>query len=109
MIQTIDFYDFRDAFKRYGRGDHFSHEALILLFDYIEQYEQDTGVQQEFDPVGICCEWEENIPENIAEAYDIEVNFENMEELEQKVIDYLNDHTLYAGKTAHGTFVFIQF
>jgi hypothetical protein len=50
MIQTIDFYDFRDAFKRYGRGDHFSHEALVLLFDYIEQYEQDTGVQQSLTP-----------------------------------------------------------
>lgn len=109
MIQTINLSDFRDAFKRCGRDDHFSYEALGVMFDYIEQYEQETGVQQEFDPIGICCEWAEDIPENIAYAHDIEVGLDNMEDLEQTVTDYLNDHTLFAGKTEHGTFVYIQF
>ena len=107
MIQTITLSDFRDAFRNMGRTDQFSYEALEFIFDYIEDYEQDTGEQVELDPIAICCEWAEDSPENIADQYGIEV--EDPEDLEQEVIDHLEYHTQYAGKTSSGTLVYVQF
>jgi hypothetical protein len=34
MINTINKYEFSDAFQKMGRGDQFSYEGLIALFDY---------------------------------------------------------------------------
>lgn len=107
MIQTITVSDFRDAFKRCGRGNQFSYEALGLIFDYIEDYEQDSGEQVELDVIAICCEWSEDSPENIADQYGIEVD--DPEDLEQEVIEHFEYHTQYAGKTSSGTLVYVQF
>ena len=107
MIQTITLSDFRDAFHNMGRSDNFSYEGLELIFDYIEDYERDTGEQVEFDVIGICCEWSEDSPENIADLYGIEADDEDS--LKQQVIDYLEYHTQYAGETSSGTLVYVQF
>jgi hypothetical protein len=37
----------------------FSYEGTKALFEYFEQYEQDTGEQMEFDPVAIRCDFDE--------------------------------------------------
>jgi len=107
MIQTITLSDFRDAFKRYGRGDQFSYEALELIFDYIEEYEQDSGEQVELDVIALCCDWSEDTPEAIAAAYDIDI--EGKDEIRQEVIDHLDYHTQVAGQTATGSIVYAQF
>ena len=111
MIQTITLSDFRDAFKRCGRGDQFSYQALELIFDYIEEYEQETGEQIELDPVGICCEWCESTPEEIIEQYDTDINAEGMteDELAAAVYEWLNDETQVAATTDNGTLVYVQF
>ena len=93
MIQTINLYDFRDAFKRYGRGEQFSYEGLELIFDYIEEYEQSTGEQVEFDVVALCCEWCEQSPEDIAMAYNLEIGVSEENTL-QNVLEYLHDENL---------------
>ena len=108
MIQTISIYDFRDAFKRYGRSDQFSHEGLELIFDYIEEYEDSTGEQVELDPVGICCEWCEQSPEDLALAYNLEICVSEENTL-QTVLEYLHDETQVAGVTDSGTVVYVQF
>lgn len=107
MIQTITVSDFIYAFLSYGRNDQFSYEALELIFDYIEEYEQDTGEQVELDVISICCEWAEDSPENIADQYGIEA--EDEDSLKQEVIDHLEYHTQYAGETDSGTLVYVQF
>jgi len=107
MIQTITISDFRDAFRSCGRNDQFSYEALELIFDYIEEYEQDTGEQVELDVISICCEWAEDSPENIADQYGIEA--EDEDSLKQEVIDHLEYHTQYAGETDSRTLVYVQF
>ncbi len=108
MIQTISVYDFRDAFKRCGRGDQFSYEGLELIFDYIEEYEGSTGEQVELDVVALCCEWCEQTPEDIAMAYNLEVCVSEENTL-QTVLDYLHDETQVAGVTDAGTVVYVQF
>lgn len=108
MIQTITLSDFRDAFKRCGRGDQFSYEALGLIFDYIEEYEGSTSEQIELDVIGICCEWCEQSPEDIAVAYDLEICVSEENTL-QNVLEYLHDETQVAGVTDAGAIVYVQF
>lgn len=50
---------FADAFRRMGREDQFSREALEALFNYLEEYEQDTGEDLELDVIGLCCDFTE--------------------------------------------------
>lgn len=107
MIQTITLSDFRTAFHQCGRGDQFSYEALGLIFDYIEEYEDSSGEQVELDVIALCCEWAEDSPEDIADQYGIEVD--DPEDLEQEVIEHLEYHTQCAGKTSSGTLVYVQF
>jgi hypothetical protein len=108
MIQTISIYDFRDAFKRYGRGEQFSYEGLELIFDYIEEYEGSTGEQVELDVVALCCEWCEQSPEDIALAYNLEICVSEENTL-QTVLEYLHDETQVAGVTDAGNVVYVQF
>ena len=108
MIQTINLSDFRDAFRRYGRGEQFSYEGLELIFDYIEEYEESTGEQVELDVVALCCEWCEQSPEDIAVAYNLEICVSEENTL-QTVLDYLHDETQVAGVTDAGNIVYVQF
>jgi hypothetical protein len=61
----------------------FSYEGTKALFEYFEQYEQDTGEQMEFDPVAIRCDFDEY--ENLKE---IKENYQDIETLED-----LQNHT----------------
>jgi hypothetical protein len=68
MINTINKYEFRDAFQKMGRGDQFSYEGLIALFDYLEMLEDDIGEPIELDVISLCCEYSEY--ENLKEFQD---------------------------------------
>ena len=59
MIQTINKSEFTSAFHKAGRGDNFTYEGLIALYDYLEQYEDDTGESMELDVIALCCEYAE--------------------------------------------------
>jgi hypothetical protein len=59
MIQTINKSEFTSAFHRAGRGDQFSYEGLIALYDYLEDYEDSTGEQIELDVIALCCDYTE--------------------------------------------------
>jgi len=65
MTQSVNQFDFIDAFKKMGRSNQFTRLGLFALFDYLEQYEDDTGLQLELDVIALCCEYTEY--ENIAE------------------------------------------
>ena len=68
MKQTINLSQFRDAFS--SRPNHFSYEALEILFNWFEEYESDNGIETELDPIGICCEYIEMTPEEVLSALD---------------------------------------
>ena len=57
MIQTITKSEFSTAFHKAGRGNNFTYEGLIALYDYLEEYEDSTGEQIELDVIALCCEF----------------------------------------------------
>ena len=59
MIQTINKSQFTTAFHKAGRGNNFTYEGLIALYDYLEEYEDSTGEKIELDVIAICCEYNE--------------------------------------------------
>tara|TARA_R110002096_G_scaffold192336_1_gene373908 strand:- start:340 stop:639 length:300 start_codon:yes stop_codon:yes gene_type:complete len=58
MKNTINIYDFKRWFEEH-RPNNFSYEGLNQLFEYLEEYEDSTGEQIEFDPIALCCEYTE--------------------------------------------------
>lgn len=58
MKTTVNEYAFRRAFET-TRPDNFSYAGLSALFEYFEQYEEDTGEEMELDVIAICCDFSE--------------------------------------------------
>ena len=112
MKQTVTFGVFQQGFEALRPGN-FSYEGLTLLFDYLEQYEQDTGEEMELDVIALCCEWAEMEYEEIAFAYDLNLKIEDYEEMDecekQKAVEqWLQDWTMVAGATSDGSLIFCQ-
>ena len=99
MKQSVTWHDFRNAFVDMGRTEQFSRAGLVVLFEYLEQYEAETGVELELDVIGLCCEWTESTWEEIAEYYSIDADEESLEEA---VRDYLEANTIVAGELVGG-------
>ena len=59
MKKTINQYDFERAFVDMNRAEQFSYEGKKALFEYLEQYEEDTGEDIELDVIGLCCDYAE--------------------------------------------------
>jgi hypothetical protein len=78
MIQTINFYNFQNAFDDI-RPNSFSYHGLRALFDYLETYESDTGEQIELDVIDLCCDWTEW---ESLEDYQEQYSSESMEDIE---------------------------
>ena len=114
MKTTISRYDFERAFVDANRKENFSYEALGLLFDYFESYEEETGQEIELDVIAICCEYSEDTVADIARNYSIDLNDADPEaddyedQCRQIVFDYLSDRTSVVGNTADG-FVYLSF
>lgn len=100
MIQTINFSDFCDAFRDMDRDNQFSYAGKRVLFDFFEQWEEETGQPVELDVIAICCEWNESTWEEIAEDYRIEID--DPDAIEDTVRDYLENNTLIAGDITGG-------
>lgn len=96
MKTTINIYSFRDMFRAV-RPDNFSYEGLGLLFEYLEQYEQDCGTELELDVIALCCDYSEAPPIEIAEAYNVEVD---------DVVELLESAGVYVGTTDEGMIVY---
>ena len=73
MKTTVSKYDFERAFVDAGRKDQFTYEAIGLLFDYFEDYEDSTGEEIELDVVAICCDYSEDTVTDIARNYLIDL------------------------------------
>jgi len=122
MKTTVSKYDFERAFVAADRRENFSYEALGLLFDYFESYEEETGREIELDVIAICCEYCEDTLESIAANYRIDLSdcedgictasahgLEQVEAAKRDVVrDYLNDKTMLVGETDTG-FVYAAF
>ena len=113
MYQTINFSSFMTAFKAHDRQDQFSYDAQRLLFDYLEEREDDIGKPIELDVIALCCEYEEaSVAEVIASiaSYDIDIPADSDEDAERLVVmEYLEAHTTVIGETCVDTILFAQF
>ena len=108
MKTTVSKYDFERAFADADRKENFSYEALGLLFEYFEQYEEDTGEEIELDVIAICCEFYEEPAAYIASDYSIDIDGLDDDEKAAIVREYLQDNTNLIGETATG-FVYAAF
>lgn len=106
MKQTVYLSDFRSAFHAHDRQNQFSYEGLGILFDYLEQYEQDVGEELELDVIALCCEFAESTPEDIAADYDIDLEGVDEDDIAQAVMDWLCDTTSVCGQTSTGAIVY---
>lgn len=110
MKTTVDFPDFREAFRTYGRADSYTREGLELLFYYLEELESDTGTEMELDVIAICCDYDENHWEDVAANYRVDLsNCEDEDDKIEAVREYLSDNTMLVGEPLPGTFLYVAF
>lgn len=55
LVKKVNFNDFLQEFKEYGREDSFSYEGKKALFNYLEE----LGEPIKLDVIGLCCEYTE--------------------------------------------------
>ena len=101
MKQSVTFSAFVDAFHAYDRYDAFGYQALRVIFDYLESYEEDLGEEVELDVIAICCDYSTEHYKDIADNYSIDLSNADGDEDSEKqiVLDYLNDNTMVLGET----------
>lgn len=113
MKQTINLHDFRQAFQNAGRENQFSYEGLERLYEFLIQYEDDTGEELELDVIALCCDYSEMTMDEIFDAYPDVLDLIDMDRPRAStysiVVDYLCDHGSFCGDTSKGTFVFSNF
>lgn len=114
MKTTVSRYDFERAFADAGRKDQFSYEGLKALFEYLEDYEEQTGEEIELDVIALCCDYSEDTAEEIARNYSIDLSHldpeddDYEEQCTDAVREYLCENTTYIGDTSTG-FVYAAF
>ena len=114
MKQSVDKYDFRKAFLDI-RPDQFSLVALDVLFEYLEDYENQTGQEMELDVIALCCDYYESSWQDIAREYSIDLNDADAEaeDYEQQCFEivqqYLEDNTGFVSETHIGHFIYQAF
>jgi hypothetical protein len=109
MKTTVYFNDFRDAFRAFDRLDNFSYEGLETLFDYLMEYEDSTGEEMELDVIALCCDFNEDHHEDIAQNYSIDIDGLTEGKAKQAVMDYLCDNTTVCGETSSGSIIYQVF
>ena len=80
MKQAIGFSQFCDGFRDHNRDNNFTYEGKRALFDYLEDYEEGTGEDVEFDVIALCCEYTEY--KNLAEFQESYSDIESVNDLE---------------------------
>ena len=81
MKQTVHFEDFYNAFKS-SRPSQFTYDGLKSLYDYLIQYEEDTGEELDLDVIALCCDYTEY--KNFQELKSNYLDVKTLEELSEK-------------------------
>ena len=97
-VELTNGYELQKLFEDYGRGNSFSNEAYDALFDYLDQFSDDSGEDVHVDVIGLCCDFDEY--DNLKELYDAYSYSYDSDEPEFESIDkddffeWINDRTL---------------
>lgn len=84
----MNFYDFSRWFEQ-NRPNNFSRAGLRSLFDYFEEFEEDTGQEWEFDGIALCCDFTE-----YDDLDEFKANYTCEEFQDIKDWEGINDHTI---------------
>ena len=106
MKTTVNQSEFIDAFHRYDRYDQFGYDALVSLFDYVEQLEDDCGEEMELDVIALCCDYSVDSVADIASNYSIDIDGLDDDEARNAVLEYLNDHTSVIDEDCNGQILY---
>ena len=83
MIMTLTEHDFINLTNKFSQHkDNFSYEGKKALFEYLQEYEQSTEEQIEFDYIALCCDYSE---------YETEQDL--LQEYQSSSLDNLRDNT----------------
>ena len=108
MKQSVYFSDFADAFKDI-RPNNFSSEGLQILWDHLEQLEDDLSEELELDVIAFCCDYSEGDYLDLLSELDIdEEDLEDLDEDEiaEKVADELSNLTTVLGTTSDNQIIY---
>ena len=102
MFTYVSRDDFIDTFRRSRTyKNNFSYDALDVLFEHLEQLEEDTQEDIEFDMVAIACEYSEYKNTDDATALDqlnkdYGLEYETLEDLQADalIIPYTKSYNL---------------
>jgi hypothetical protein len=82
MKQTVNFYTFERAFNHSHYSNNFTYDGLKALFEYLEQYEDDCGIEIELDVCALCCDFTEY--KNLKEFQDnYSADYESIEDIQE--------------------------
>ena len=91
MKETVTESQFINAMSEMRPGT-FSEKGLTYLFEYLEDWEKDTGEETELDPIAICCDYTEfDSAQEVTNDYNIEI--EDPEDILKEVEEYLQHRT----------------
>ncbi len=125
MKKTLCFDDFYAEFQK-NRLHNFSAEGLRVLFNYLEEFEQDTGEELELDVISLgevsggfvyrqyiinslCCDFIEQSWQDVAESYDVDLSKCKDDEEKYKAVSvYIQENLGYVGEVSGG-FVYRQY
>ena len=102
MKQTVNFYDFEQAFRAHNRYESFGHEGLRVLFDWLESYEEDCGTELEVDVIALCCDYSHGTIEEIAQDYGLSIEGMEADEARDLVREFLENNTILLDDTEEG-------
>jgi hypothetical protein len=106
MKTTVNQSEFIDAFHRYDRYEQFGYDALVSLFDYLEQFEEDTGEEIELDVIALCCDYSVDSVADIANNYDIDIADMDDDEARDAVLEYLQYNTTVVDEDCNGQILY---
>ena len=92
MFIKIDAHEFANAFRAL-RPNNFSYNGLKALFDYLEEWEEDSGEPIELDVIGICCEFSEYDVDTIDQDFDYVDGLTDLKTLDEK-LELLTERTI---------------
>ena len=110
IVMNVNSSNFVDQFQKYNRMANFSYDALLLLFDYLEDVAEDLQEPIELDVIALCCDYTESDYLSIAQDYMIDLtDVEEEDEQVEVVKEYLQDHTVLIGEADNCSFLYQNF
>ena len=82
-----------------------AYSLCYTMAQYLEQYEEDTGVEIELDPVAIRCEYRAITLDEVIEQYS--GDFEGMDD--EDLLEYLRDNTTVIETDFKNTYIIQEF